>query len=205
MIIYYGEVYTNIIKEVFYMKKLTAFLSALALAAAAVPSFTAAETPVKGDVTGDGQLTGADAAEILRYYSALQSKADPTEECHYYDNIMLYGDYNEDGRIDGNDSSAIMRDIINSTDKTFLDVTIEGNAYIATEYPRMGDVNGDGMVDGSDATIVLRYFSNLISGFDVSDLEANYLILERGDVNNDGVIDGCDATVILRTFAEEYK
>ncbi|NLT09374.1 MAG: hypothetical protein GXY08_07715 [Ruminococcus sp.] len=187
------------------MKKLTALLSALALAAAAVPSFTVAETPVKGDVTGDGQLTGADAAEILRYSSALLSKADPSAECHYYENIMLYGDYNEDGRIDGSDTSAIMRDIINTTDRTFLDVVIESNAYIATEYPRMGDVNGDGIVDGSDATIVLKYFSHLMSGFDVSDLEASYLLLERGDVNSDGVIDGCDATMILKTFAEENK
>ena len=192
-------------KEVFNMKKLTAFLSAFALAVSAVPSFSAAETPAMGDVTGDGKLTGADAAEILRYSSALLSNADPSEECHYYENILLYGDYNNDGRIDGNDSSAIMRDLINTTDRSLSDVIIEGNSYIAAEYPRMGDVNGDGTVNGTDATIVLKYFSNLLSGYDVSDIEASTYILERGDMNGDGIIDGNDATVILRIFVDENR
>lgn len=98
------------------MKKLTAFLSALALGLTAAPMTAFAETSddtaaaeiQMGDVNADGRIDAIDATLTLRYYTLMISDTDPSE-IPYYDNIIKYGDMDGNGQIETIDATIALQ------------------------------------------------------------------------------------------------
>ncbi len=65
---------------------------------------------------------------------------------------ILYGDINNDGKINSGDATLILRHYARI-------ITLNGTQQVAA------DVNGDSRVNAGDATLVLRYYARLISIF----------------------------------------
>jgi hypothetical protein len=87
--------------------------------------------------------------------------------------------------------------MLSAIDKTYLEITTEGNADIATkmiealdidvENVLRGDVNGDGVVNHHDAVYLLGYTFS----------EDRYPINQSGDMNGDGSVNHHDAVYLL--------
>ncbi len=67
-------------------------------------AYSTADGRLDGDANGDGKVTAADAAYILRYVAGLDDGM--------YLSGMLSADVNGNGRIDASDASAILRDVV---------------------------------------------------------------------------------------------
>lgn len=75
------------------------------------------------------------------------------------DELFLYGDLNEDGKIDSLDSALLGRYILG----------------IITEFPTengeiAADLNGDGKINTMDYTLLKRYILSMIDKFPVEDM-----------------------------------
>ena len=81
-------------------------LACLLCACMTFGSFAAsiADGRLDGDANGDGRITAADAAYILRYASGADDRMDL--------GAMLRADVNGNGRIEASDASAILRDVV---------------------------------------------------------------------------------------------
>ena len=122
--------------------------------------FVDLNTMTKGDVNFDGKMDETDY-KILCLVSALQ-------EYQSYA-ILLAGDMNEDGTIDGMD--AIILDLFL---KNIGPSTIKG------------DADGDGKVTEDDYDLLVKIASA------TAKITDNYM-LHRCDLNGDGAVDGLDA------------
>ena len=176
--------------EVKNMKKLTAFLSAMALGLSVAPMAAFAETSndtisveiQMGDVNCDGRIDASDATLVLHCYTLMISDVD-FADIPYYDNIMKYGDMTGNGYVDAADASIILK---------------KYTEYASTTTD--GDINLDGVVDVTDACLVLKYYSSSLAGYASADIPYYDNIVKSGDVNGDGFIDGSDASVILQIY-----
>lgn len=119
------------------MKKLTAFLSALALGLTAAPMTAFAETGndtslteiQMGDVNADGRIDATDAAITLRYYTLMIAYVDPAD-IPYSDTIAKYGDVDGNGFVDGVDATQILRQYTLNSSKTQADILKEAQDVI---------------------------------------------------------------------------
>ena len=169
------------------MKKLTAFLSALALGLTAAPMAAFAETDNDtsfveiqlGDVNADGCVDGIDATLTLRYYTSMMAYVDAAD-IPYSDTIVKYGDMDGNGMVDGVDATMILRQYTE-----YLSESTEG------------DVNRDGVIDMTDACLVLYSYTCLLAGNDVSDIPYYDNIVKYGDMDGNGYVDHIDATICL--------
>lgn len=174
------------------MKKLTAFLSAMALGFTAAPMAAFAETSddtvtaeiQMGDVNADGRIDGVDATLTLRYYTLMISDVD-FADIPYSDTIVKYGDANGDGVVDGVDASWILRKYTE-----YLSESTEG------------DVNRDGVVDMTDACLILYGYTRLVVGDDVADIPYYDNIVKYGDMDGNGYVDHIDATIALQLYSQ---
>ena len=67
-------------------------------------AYAAAESRLDGDANGDGRVTAADAALVLRYVAGLDDRMNLGG--------LLRADINGNGRMDASDASAILRDVV---------------------------------------------------------------------------------------------
>lgn len=119
------------------MKKLTAFLSALALGLTAAPMATFAETSNDsvsaeiqvGDVNADGRVDATDAALTLRYYTLMIAYVDPAD-IPYSDTIVKYGDMDGNGMVDGVDATRILRQYVQNSSKTEEEILKEAQGLL---------------------------------------------------------------------------
>lgn len=119
------------------MKKLTAFLSALALGLTVAPMAAFAETGngtssaeiQVGDVNADGRVDATDAAITLRYYTLMMAYVDPVD-IPYSDTIVKYGDMDGNGMVDGVDATRILRQYVQNSSKTEEEILKEAQDVI---------------------------------------------------------------------------
>ncbi|MCM1008637.1 MAG: dockerin type I domain-containing protein [Ruminococcus flavefaciens] len=119
------------------MKKLTAFLSALALGLTVAPMAAFAETEngqssaeiQVGDVNADGRVDGVDATLTLRYYTLMISDVNPAD-IPYSDTIVEYGDMDGNGVVDGVDAAKILRQYTLNSSKTEEEILKEAQDVI---------------------------------------------------------------------------
>lgn len=174
------------------MKKLTAFLSAVALGLTAAPMAAFAETSNDtvsaeiqvGDVDANGRIDGIDATLTLIYYTSMMSYVDPAD-IPYSDTIVKYGDVNGDGVVDGVDATMILRQYTE-----YLSESTEG------------DVNRDGVIDMTDACLILYSYTCLNAGKDVADIPYYDNIVKYGDMDGNGYVDHIDATIALQLYSQ---
>lgn len=174
------------------MKKLTAFLSALALGLTAAPMTAFAETSddtaaaeiQMGDVNADGRIDAIDATLTLRYYTLMISDTDPSE-IPYYDNIIKYGDMDGNSFVDGVDAARILRQYTKDLSES-----------------TKGDVNRDGVVDMTDACLILHSCTCLMSEKDAADIPYYDNIVKYGDMDGNGQIETIDATIALQLYSQ---
>lgn len=174
------------------MKKLTAFLSALALGLTAAPMTAFAETSddiaaaeiQMGDVNADGRIDAIDATLTLCYYTSMIAYIDPSD-IPYSDTIIKYGDMNGDNMVDGVDATIILRQYTDSLSES-----------------TKGDVNRDGVLDMTDACLILYSYTCLIAEEDIADIPYYDNIVKYGDMNENGYIDPTDATIALQLYSQ---
>lgn len=77
---------------------------------------------------------------------------------------VLVGDVATNGKVQGNDATAILRHV----------ATIEGSVITDPKTLFMADVNGNGKVQGNDATCVLRKVAGLPDGTGNAGVEMDY-------------------------------
>lgn len=174
------------------MKKLTAFLSAVALGLTAAPMAAFAEISndtvsaeiQMGDVNADGRIDGVDATLTLRYYTLMISDVD-FADIPYSDTIVKYGDANGDGVVDGVDAARLLRQYTKDLSES-----------------TKGDVNRDGVVDMTDACLILHSCTCLMSEKDAADIPYYDNIVKYGDMDGNGQIETIDATIVLQLYSQ---
>lgn len=174
------------------MKKLTAFLSALALGLTAAPMAAFAETSddtvtaeiQMGDVNADGRIDATDAAITLRYYTLMIAYVDPAD-IPYSDTIAKYGDVDGNGFVDGVDAARILRQYTKDLSES-----------------TKGDVNRDGVVDMTDACLILHSCTCLMAEKDAADIPYYDNIVKYGDMDGNGQIETIDATIVLQLYSQ---
>ncbi len=70
--------------------------------------------------------------------------------------VILYGDVNGDGSIDGTDAGLVLQ--------YFAEIISE---FPSSEGIIAADVNGDAKIDGTDAGLILQYYAEIISLFPI--------------------------------------
>lgn len=149
--------------------------------------------PPEADFNGDGKINVMDAAAIARYMAKGGSniKGDPTNDgaithhdAKWIEEMVAkgkakeiplsLGDFNNDGKVDINDSRDIAKYLV------------DGGTNI------VGDVNNDGKVDKND----LDYLSSMLSHKKTGELNKN------ADVDGDGIIGVNDSRALSKLIKE---
>ncbi|MGN0676491.1 MAG: dockerin type I domain-containing protein [Ruminococcus sp.] len=164
-----------------------------------------------GDLTADGKIDAADAAEIISI-------------------AVKTLDVNGDGKVDIDDAMYVYDFAVNINSHSLEELealtklTASVEYYADAEYVqpellnyafslaknltdfkdyKSGDVNGDGNIDASDASDVLGFYSNISAGVPVDELSSKYkYILLGGDYDHNNNINANDASQILSRYAK---
>ena len=175
------------------IKKLTAFVSALALAICAIPMASSAES--KEFILTDGTVIQS-SNEVSSY-----------REAYINDKSSDLGDVDRDGCITEVDAHMILEYSLKLCNDKYDDYTEEEHEI----FKKYGDVFNDGQVNAYDAHLVLAKASknadesnitldNTSSVSFMSDETAQ--TIEIGDVNHDGFINAIDASMVSAFYAD---
>lgn len=164
-----------------------------------------------GDLTADGKIDAADAAEIISI-------------------AVKTLDVNGDGKVDIDDAIYVYNFAVNINSHSLEELealtklTASVEYYADAEYVqpellnyafslaknltdfkdyKSGDVNGDGNIDSSDASDVLGFYSDISAGVPVDELSSKYkYILLGGDYDHNNNVNASDASQILSHYAK---
>lgn len=164
-----------------------------------------------GDLTTDGKIDAADAAEIISI-------------------AVKTLDVNGDGKVDIDDAMYVYSFAVNISShsleelEALVKLTASVEYYADAEYVqpellnyafslaknltdfkdyKSGDVNCDGNIDSSDASYVLGFYSDISAGVPVDELSVKYkYILLGGDYDHNNNVNASDASQILSRYAK---
>ena len=116
--------------------------------------------PIEAAEAALNQLLADYGQSAVDSVSNLEKLADARAKYEEYIEItdVIYGDINEDTKVDANDALMALQHSVKIT-------TLEGDAFKAA------DVNGDGKIDASDALYILQFSVKLINHFPVEDAQ----------------------------------